>query len=259
MAHPNEAVGRWLGPLAAFAVAVTLSGCGGSDDDASATDAETSTSTNAAPASTSTTAAGSTTAPDSNTSDSSAEPQEELAEVLSMPAGPAEFPLLGGIELELPVDSSVVDAGGCVIIDVAGYDGTSPFPPYLVIADIRFSGFDTLEPVAGIGDWLALYEGEPEPQPGEESMTALGHEFASYRAENAFPEVPPPSSFLNCTVDDGVVSDTGFIPAVFSDVFVAETDDSVLFLAASGYTESEQREARALFDEIVPTLELADS
>lgn len=259
------------GSTLAAAFALSLAGCGGSDVGTS-TQAETTVSSVAE------------TVIDEEGQDHTAEPAREepaveetvdgeeaqeaeaqdnpargTVEILTLPAGPVSLDILGGIDLDLPVDATVVLGGGCAIVEVPGYSGASPFGPGVTIAEIRFSGLAVLEPINGVGGLLALYEGEPAPEPTGESVETMDQLLVGYRIAGAFLTEPPASSFLNCSNDSAVISDLAVLPGVFSDAWVAEVDGGLLLISADGYTEEEQLEARSLLDTILPTLELAES
>lgn len=185
--------------------------------------------------------------------------QEEI-EVLTLPAGPAEFPILGGIELELPEPSRVLQGTGCILIEQPGYTGSSPFPPTVALAGVVASGFGVPSPISTIDEWLALYEGQPEPTPNGETLSVLGLELEGYSVDGAFSDGPPPDDqWLNCTGNDGAVSSLAFIPSNTARVYLAETDDALIVISASAFTAEEFDGLQPMFDQIVSTVQSTET
>ena len=198
--------------------------------------------------------------PEEGSEGDSAAIRRDGVENLALPAGATSLPILGGIEFVLPSNSSAILSNSCVLILVPDYDGASPFPPNVSIAEVRYSGMTAQSPVDDVAGWLALYGDEPAPVPTGETTEVLGNDFELYRVENAFPGGPPPgTSFLNCSVEEGVLSEFGFVPSVYSDSLVAEVDGSLYLISASGFSPEDQLDAQALLDQILPTLTRADS
>lgn len=180
--------------------------------------------------------------------------QEDI-DVLALPAGPAEFPILGGIELDLPEASRVMQGTGCIIIDQPGYTGGSPFPPGVGVAGVVASGFSVPTPISTIDEWLALYEGQPEPTPNGETLNVLGLELEGYTVDGAYSDGPPPDNrFLNCTANAGSASALAFLPSNQSEVYVAETDDALVVINVGAFTADEFDGVKPMFDQIVSTL-----
>ena len=263
------------GITATGALALFLTACGGGST-AAETEAPTTSTTDAA---ISEEGEKETAAPDESEAPDEPEENEEAAEdeatdgetvtsrpvitpvqVLALPAGPTSFPILGGIEFDLPLDAPGLQGDSCITIDQPGYDGPSPFGPFVLMAEIRYSGSFSQKPVDGIADWLALYGTEPEPEPTGETAEILGQQFTAYRVQDSFLTGPPPrASFLNCSTEEGVMSDLGILPGPYADAWAAEVDGGLLILSSDGYTAEEQLEARAMLDEILLTLDVASS
>jgi len=180
------------------------------------------------------------------------------AEFLALPAGPATLPILGGLEEDLPGDTPVIAGVSCAILDVSGYAGASPFPPYVLVSESSFSGHLQHEPMTTVEQFLALYGDQPAPVPTGETLEVLGLSLDGYRVENAYPTGPPPDeNLINCSNDPAVISDLSVLPAVYSDIWIAETDAGLFMIAASAFDAEEQIEARSMLDAIVPTLRRA--
>lgn len=188
-----------------------------------------------------------------------ASPSREEVEVLSVPAGPAEFPVLGGIQFELPEASRVIQGTGCILIEQPGYTGGSPYGPNVKLAGVVATGGTTPVPISTIDEWLALYEGQPEPTPNGETLNVLGLELQGYSIDGAFLAPPPDDRWLNCTANPGAVSALVFLPSGHEEVYLAETDDALVVIGAGGYTEDEYEEVRPMFDQIVSTLQSTET
>lgn len=183
-------------------------------------------------------------------------PTRENYEVLALPEGPAEFPVLGGIEFELPQAARALQTSGCVLIEQPGYAGGSPYSPNVVVAGVVASGRNTPVPISTIDEWIGLYEGRPEPSPNGQTLSALGLELEGYSIEGAFKDGPPPDDrFLNCSAEAGSVASLVFLPAGHSEVFIAETDDALVIVAADAFTADELEGVRPMFDQIASTLQ----
>ena len=171
------------------------------------------------------------------------------------PAGSITIDAIGGINVDLPQEVRQIAGGGCVALEPADLSTTSPFNPSMMIADVIMSGFLVTTPIATVEEFLALYGDQPTPEPTGETLSLLGQELEGYRVENAYPDAPPPDpNFLSCTADPDGFVEFAFLPAVYSDVFIAETDEGLRVVSASGFTEEEQQLARELFDQVIPTL-----
>ena len=186
-------------------------------------------------------------------SDGEAPVQEVTTSV--RPAGSDTIDVLGGINIELPQEVRVIAGGGCVALEPTDVSTSSPFNPSIVMADVMMSGGLVTTPIATVEEFLALYGDQPTPEPTGETVSVLGQELNGYRVENAYPDGPPPDpNFLNCTTDPDGFVEFWFLPAVYSDIFIAETDAGLRVVTASGFTEGEQQLARELFDQVIPTL-----
>lgn len=181
---------------------------------------------------------------------------ERLVEEM-LPAGMHELPIVGGLTFELPEATTILTSGNCVLVEAPGYLGSSPFSPAVAVSLVLFSGITELTPISTIAEWLAIYEdqGQAVPEPIDETMSFLGQEMQGYRVDGAFLDGPPPQEvFLNCASSENVASEFGIIPAGFGAQFVAETDDGLLLVGYGGFTEDEGAMAKALFDEVAPTI-----
>ena len=172
-------------------------------------------------------------------------------------SGPAGFTAAGGISLELPEPVTALSTQNCVILLEPNYEGDSPFEPGIAIGTSAFLGRETLTPISTVDEWFAGYEGQPEPVATGESITFLGEELDGYRIEGAFTDAPTgEESTLNCAVDANTLSDLQVFAAPYSDLYVAETDEGLLFAVANGFTEDEQVRAREILDGVLPTVEI---
>ncbi len=161
-----------------------------------------------------------------------------------VPAGEATFPAMGGVTMTLPEEHFVIQGGGCLGVE-SNYDGESPFPPTVWVGRSASYGLESGS-LTSVEDVLDLYEPADRPQPTGESLTALGEELPGYRVTG----VGDP--LLENMIDCGGNFTLRFGPE--AEVFLAETDEGVLFIAADAFTEDELVDARALLDQIVPTL-----
>ena len=253
---------RWL--IAAVSLAFLLASCGGGGDaapsnnetgDTEIADENSAPVNEEQPAPTTTAPAPTTTVAALET-----EPDEsilvERVTVDELSAGPASFSAAGGISVELPESVMAIQSQRCLVITDASYTGTSPFAPGLAIGVAEFVGRNEISPISTVDEWLSSYEGQPEPVSTGETITLLGEDLEGYRIDGAFAdESGPDESVLSCAVDGQTVSDLQIFAAVYSDLFVAETQDGLLVAVANGFTEQEQVRGRELFDAIVPTVE----
>ena len=187
-----------------------------------------------------------------------AEPEFEEATFETLEAGTTPIEVFGGIQVELPQELELISGGGCVALEAVDPQTTSRFNPAILMADVFMSGGLVTTPISTVDEFLALYGEQPAPEPTGETMTVLGVEFDGYRVENTYADGPPPDpNFLNCTTDADRNVEFWFLPAVYADIYVAETADGLRFINAVGFTEEEQQIARELFDQIIPTITAA--
>lgn len=183
-------------------------------------------------------------------------PTREDVEVLALPVGLADFPVLGGIEFELPEATRVLQTSGCVLIEQPGYAGGSPYSPYVVVAGVVASGRNTPVPISTIDEWIELYEGQPEPSPNGKTLSALGLELEGYNTEGAYADAPPPDDrFLNCSADAGSVASLVFLPSGHSEVFLAESDDALVVIGLDAFTADDLEGVRPMFEQVTATLQ----
>ncbi len=161
-----------------------------------------------------------------------------------VPAGEATFPAMGGVTLTLPEEQFVLQGRECLGVQLA-YEGDSPLVPTVWIGRSNSYGLGTGS-LTSVEDVLDLYEPEVRPEPTGESLTAFGEELTGYRATGV--ERPEIESMVDCGSNLSIL----FGPE--SEVFMADTDEGVLFVAADGFTEDEMADARVMLDEIAPTL-----
>lgn len=180
----------------------------------------------------------------------------EPGSIENLDAGPASFTAAGGISFDLPQPVTAISSFNCAIIVEADYSGESPFAPGFAIATSAFLGRNELTPFSTVEEWFAGYEGQPEPVATNETITLLGYKLDGYRIDGAFADAPSSDdATLNCAVDSDTISDLQVFAAVFSDLYVAETDDGLLVAVANGFTEEEQLRGRALLDAVLPTVQ----
>lgn len=256
---------RWL---AAFFILGLLAASCGSDDEAvtaNANVAEESVDAEPVEPETTTTAAPTTTVAPTTTQAEEPEPQVSELEPPSIDfveAGPASFTAAGGISLETPQDVTAIQSNNCVVLVEADYEGDSPFEPGIAIGTAAFLGRDVLTPITSLEDWFDGYEAEGQDRPVAtgDTISLLGEELDGYRIDGAFPnEEPGGDAVLSCAVDGDVPAGVTLFAGVFSDLFVAETDDGLLVAIANGFTEEENVRAKALFDAVIPTVERDES
>lgn len=261
---------HWLASFAALAL--VLAACGGGEDNTNAASDDTASAAESADEQTEetgpTSTEATTTTVEETTTTEAEEPDAPENGVLNvepmvvndLDAGPASFSAAGGISLELPQPVTALTGQNCVTLLEADYAGTSPFEPGIAIGISAFLGRNELKPITTVDEWFAGYEGQPAPVSTGETITLLGEELEGYRIEGAFADAPTgEDSTLSCAVDADTVSEIQVFAAVYSDLFVAETDDGLLLAVANGFTEEEQIRARALLDAILPTVEADQS
>lgn len=164
-----------------------------------------------------------------------------------VPAGEATFPALGGVSMTLPAEYFVKQAGDCLAVEL-DYEGESPFAPNVQIVRSNSFGME-IGGLTSIEDVLDLYGDEFRPQPTGETITALGEELEGYRVDGA--DEPELSRMIDCGANQEVI----FGPQ--AEVFMLEADEGILIVAADAFTEDEMADARALLDQIAPTLEFS--
>ncbi len=170
----------------------------------------------------------------------------EAGQLSTVPAGEATFPAMGGVSMTLPEELFVNQADSCLGIEANAPDDDSPsYPPTVWVGRSDSYGLEAGS-LTSVEDVLDLYEPAERPQPTGESLTALGEELAGYRVTGVGDPL-----FENMIACGGNFT-LRFGPE--AEVFLAETDEGVLFLAAEAATEEEMVDARALLDQIAPTL-----
>ena len=174
--------------------------------------------------------------------------------------GPAVFTAAGGIAAEFPQAVQTFTSTRCLVAVEADYSGDSPFAPGIAIGSVSYLGRNRLTPLTSVEQWFAGYEGQPAPVETGETITVLGYELDGYRIEGAFVDEPTgEDSTLSCAVDAQNNSDLQIFAAVYSDLYIGETDDGFLVVTANGFTAEEQEFGRDLLDAVLPTLVADDT
>ena len=236
-------------------LALTASACGTSSPEPSATGEEPAV---VAESSTSSTSSTSTTAPEPTINS-----REIVTSIDGVVPGPLNLTAAGGISLELPPDIpndfGVWHTQNCVLLLMGGSSNDPKFPPVVANGTSGFVGNTELTAISTADEWFAGFEsaGAIAPEPTGETIVVLGEELDGYRIDGAFllGEPIPDEALLNCAVDEDTVAELPIPIAGFSDVFVAETSNGILFANATGFTREQLDTARELLDNVLPTLE----
>ena len=180
-------------------------------------------------------------------------PAWEAGFTATVPPGVQSFPVLDGIQLELPEEHFILQQDNCMLIQ-SSFETDSPFPPTAFITRTPSAGFNQVTIVESVDDFVGLYGDEPISATGE-TLNVLGVELERHRLDGAF-VVEPPGDIVNFRCGDTPEENGnfGFTPGGFGDVYLGELDGGVLAVGFSGFAEDEEPAAQELFDFIQPTI-----
>lgn len=183
-------------------------------------------------------------------------PLWEAGVASDVPAGEVTVPALGGLTFTMSEDRFVLQEQNFIGIH-ASAPTESPIPPTMIVALVSELPTD-LGQVATVADALAVFESEPTTTITEidETIEAFGVTLQGYEVAGSVQNAPT-TGFSSAR--SGGSSNFVFLPGPIATVFLGDAPDGGVYLMSyDAFAEDEVPLAKAIFDEVLPTLELAN-